>query len=453
LNRRPFVLKSFYTNLTTIYLDTMKRIILLHLLLAFGLGTFAQQSVIDSLKNAENTGKGLALVEIYNNLSWEYKNSRLDSAKHYAFLALEVAEKLRQDRKQAMSSAFNSIANVYEATGKMDSSEYYHLESLTMKKEIGDSIGMADSYNNLGILYDLTDRNDESVEMYLKSLRLYEKHSDDPFKVAMVYGNVGIVFKKLEQYEKALKYYKDALKIYDEQQSAFGQAVTSGNIGSLLIFVRQYEESITYSKRAMEGYKKLGYERYVPYSNHNVAIALDSLGQFQQAKTTYLQVIEQHKTFRNSMEMSSAQNALANLLLKSGEYAESKKMAEAAIENAALVKSSEFVTKATKTLAHAEMGLRNFERAAHLFNAYIVGKDSLHKAEKTRQIFELQTKYETEKKERKLLLQESQLAEQELVNQRNKVMLAGAGALIILLIVIGIQAQSRLKWKNRQLLE
>mgnify|MGYP002777126935 CR=1 FL=1 len=431
----------------------MKRITLISLLLALGLGSFAQKSVIDSLKTVGKSSKGLALVDIYNTLSWEYKNSQLDSAKYYAFLALDEAKKLKNDRQNGMGSAFNSMANFYEAVGKMDSSEYYHLESLTMKKAVGDSIGMADSYNNLGILYDLTDRNDESVEMYVKSLRLYEKHKVDPFKIAMVYGNLGIVLKKLEQYDKALAYYKDALKIYDEQNSAFGQAVTSGNIGSLLIFVGEFDESIGYSQRAIQGYKTLGYDRYVPYSNHNVAIALDSLGRHLEAKKTYLEVIAQHNAFSNAMEASSAQNALANLHLKLKEYKEAKQVAEAAIVNATSVKASEFVTKATKTLASAEMGLRNFERAGQLFQAYIVGKDSLHKAEKTRQIFELQTKYETEKKERQLLEQESQLAEQKLVNQRNQVLLAGLGGVIILLIVIGIQAQSRLKWKNRQLLE
>jgi len=431
----------------------MKRIKITLFLLSFVFVAFAQDTVIDSLKNASKTAKGVALVDIYNSLSWEYKNSQLDSAKQYAFLALHEAKKLKQERQKAMGSAFNSIANMYEAVGKMDSSEYYHLESLTMKKAVGDSIGMADTYNNLGILYDLTDRNEESVEMYVKSLKLYEKHIVDPFKIAMVYGNLGIVLKKLEQYDKALAYYKDALKIYDEQQSLFGQTVTSGNIGSLLIFVRKFEESIDYSRRAIEGYKKLGYDRYVPYSNHNVAIALDSLGRLDEAKATYLEVIEQHNTFSNAMEASSAQNALASLYLKQKEYSEAKRVAEKAIANATLVKSSEFVTKATKTLAQAEMGLRNFERAATLLNAYIVGKDSLHKAEKTRQIFELQTKYETEKKERQILEQETLLAEQEFVNKRNQVLLAGSGALIVLLLTIGFLGHSRLKWKNRQLLE
>jgi signal transduction histidine kinase len=392
-------------------------------------------------------------VEIYNTLSWEYKNSQLDSAMYFARMAELEAKKLTTEKDRALSAAYNSIASVQEALGQMDSAEYYHLASLSIKKAIGDSIGMAASFNNLGIVYDLTDRNEESVEMYLQALKIYEANANDPFQIAMVQGNIGIVLKKLEEFNQALSYYMDALKIYREQGSEFGMTVTNGNIGSLLVNLGRYEESISFSQKAESGYEALGYKRYMPYASHNRAIALDSLGQYAKAEEVYLEAIKSHGEFENSMELASSQNALARMYNKMKKFGESKRMALSSIENARKVKSSEFELKATKTLAIAEMGLSNFQRASELLTAYIIGKDSLYLAEKTAKIVELQTKYETEKKERLILVQEAQIAEKELTNQRNQILLASSGGIIGLLIIIGLLGRNRLKWKNRQLLE
>jgi len=217
--------------------------------LILGFSISAQESKIDSLMQAVPSANGIDLVKVYNELSWEYKNSNLDSAKQYGFLAKETAENLTEDRIRATSSALNSIANVYEALGQMDSAEYYHMESLAAKTSFGDSLGMAASLNNLGILYDLTDKNEKSLDSYLQSLRLYEVHSEDPFQTAMVLGNIGIVLKKLKEYEQAIDYYQQALVIYEEQKSEFGQTVTNGNIGSILINLGKYDESIQYFRK------------------------------------------------------------------------------------------------------------------------------------------------------------------------------------------------------------
>jgi len=64
----------------------MKNIILSTFLI-IGFALSAQESKIDSLKKQTVSTTGLELVNICNDLSWEYKNSNLDSAKLYGFKA------------------------------------------------------------------------------------------------------------------------------------------------------------------------------------------------------------------------------------------------------------------------------------------------------------------------------------------------------------------------------
>lgn len=429
------------------------RLILFSVLANFILVTNAQKVKTDSLLTALETSSGIEKATILNTLSWEYKSTNLDSCRLFAQSALVEAEKLSESKAQAIGAAYNSLANFFEAAGKMDSSEFYGLAALKVNMEVGDSIGIANAMNSLGIIYDLIDSNEKSLDYYLKALRIYERHSDDPFKVAMVNSNIGIVLKKLKEFDQAVKYYENARIIYERENSDFGKTVTEGNIGAIFINLGKYEKAVSYSEKARDGYSALGYHRYIPYSIHNIAIALDSLHLYNEAERNYNESIEKHLQFGNRFEVAAAQNALASMLIKQARHQEAKIQAQEALSNAIKVKSYRFAAISKKTLAKAEAGLGNYKSAMRLFSQYVVSQDSLHEVEKTEQIFELQTKYETEKKEKQIALQVHQLDQQKSEIEKNKILVTAMGSSIFLLFLIGILLRNSMLLKREKLIE
>lgn len=163
----------------------------------------AQQHEIDSIKQVLPSQTPLEQVQSWNQLSWYYKNSNLDSAILFAKTALTIGE--RKASKRAIAQSYNSLANAFASKGLFDSALHIHKKSYLLRVELLDSGGMASSLNNQGIAYDELGNYSRALEAYFESLRLYEATSDDPYDVAMVLGNIGIVYKKQKEYTKVLE--------------------------------------------------------------------------------------------------------------------------------------------------------------------------------------------------------------------------------------------------------
>ena len=395
---------------------------------------------IDSLKMATTKGDVKNRCTSLLLLSDEYSNSDLNRALKYAKLSLEKANSAKNDTLIAIS--YNSIANTFQYKSELDSALFFHKKALHHRKKIKDTIGIADSYNNLGIAYDSKGLFSESLHNYFRALYFYDKKKDLE-KLAMTYTNIGIIYKTQKEYQKAFQYYKKANELYKKTKDDFGITVSSGNLGSILIDFGKYKESIKYSEIAKEGYEKMGYDRYVGYPVSNIAVVYDSLHRFDEAKNYYIEAIKLHEKYLNSYEVANICNAYAKCLIKQKKFKESILISNKSKEFSKKVNAFFLEVNANHNLAKAYAALGNFKEAYHHSNLYTTGTDSLFKTEKTKAIFELETKYNTEKKEKLLIQKEAE------AKQRNALLIVLL-VLVISAIVLGYLFYRQQKLKNRQ---
>lgn len=422
------------------------RIAATFLLLGTCLLISAQQKEIDSIKSVLPSQEPLDKVLSLNELSWYYKNSSLDSALYFAREALTIGE--RQKSKRAISQSYNSLANAFSAKGLFDSALQYHQQCYELKSELEDTSGMASSLNNQGIVYDELGNYSQALEAYFESLRLYKAVSDDPYDIAMVLGNIGIVYKKQKAYEKVLEYYERALEIYTSVDSEFGIMVTKGNIGNVLLTMGRHEEAIRYSSEARAGYEKAGYTRYVPYMINNIGVAMDSLGRTNEARRLYIEAIAGHENHDNFYELSNTHLFLSANYRQTRKFQSALENAEKAWKYANNLKSLELRARSSLELSKVYAGLKSFKQAYTFANTHNVLQDSLFEENKTKQIFELQTQYETERRVQQIALQEAQLDEQKAIIARNQIAYIAASVAFVLLIIIALLGRNRIRKKQ-----
>lgn len=408
----------------------------------------ANKTKIDSLKKQIYSKSSASKAKSLILLSDELLSSNPENSLLYAQEALRTSQEIKND--SLVSVSYNSIALNYETRSKLDSALFYHKKALAIRGKLKDPIGTADSFNNMGICLDQQGKFQEALENYFKALKIYERKKDSE-KIAMTYVNIGIVYKTQKEYEKSLDYYKKANTIYARNKSEFGFAATSGNIGSVLIDFKKFRESIRYSELAKKGYQKLGYGRYEAYPISNIAIAYDSLKEYDKAEGFYLQAINLHKKFQNDYEIGNISNAYSISLNKQSKFKESIRISEEALHYIKKAKLFPLEVNALKNLANAYAGVGNYLKAYELSNAYSKGRDVLFEEEKTKAVFELETQYETEKKEREILVQRAQIAENELKIERKNLMIMAFVFLLLLSILMGWQFFNRQKLKNLQL--
>ena len=418
------------------------------LIAVFIFSTAHAKDELDSLKSIlKNSHSDTSRVFVLQEISLYFKNvaSSKDSSIYFASEAVAIA--YDSDQTSLIAAAENALGNSYQAFGQYDSA----LNHFTISKELMISNqltkGLAGLYNNIGIAYDETGNYEKALGNYFDGLVIAEDQANLS-RQASILNNIGIVFKKQKEYDKVLEYYKKTLDIYTELKHDFGMAAIQGNIGSVLIKIGDFNQSINYSLQAKKGYLELGYDRYVPYTIGNLAIANDSLGNNNKSWTLYMEALEKHLQNDNNYEASFNAKNLALLLLKVGQTKEANLYSKQAVELAIKANAKEMLQDAYFAQASTLSKLGRHEEAFKSQKLYMILRDSLFEQQKTKGIFELQTKYETEKKEQKIAAQNIQLAEEKAINQRNTIFII---ALILLVIIIlAVAGLIRIKLRENQ---
>ena len=427
-----------------------KNIFIVVLLLSFSSLINSQNKRLDSLINLTKKEKDTVLIQVFNEISWEYKSSNIDSAFFYAKHALNNS--LRINHKKSIAQSYNSIGSIYQAKSNSDSAIYYHQKSLNLKIEIKDSIGIADSYNNIGIILDEQGAYLKALQNYFEALKIYEKKATKFDQVPAVLVNIGIVYKKQKKYKKVLEYYERALKIYTDNDFKIGIVITTGNIGAVFLKLGDFKKAIEYCTNAKNMYINLGYKRYVPYMDVNIADAEYQLKEYENSTERYLNVIKSFTEYNNLYELSNAQIGISKPYIAKRQYTNANKYLEEALRISTKNNFKEFQVNALKQLAEVNSKADNYKEAFKYQTLYYSKKDSLFEKEKTKDINEILVKYESSKKEKEIAQQKEQLLAQQLkIKNRNLYAILLASALLIFgIIFIGLYKKNQFKRKQLQ---
>ena len=422
----------------------MKKV-LIYFTFIFSINFYSQQKKIDSLKNLLPTLTDTLLVNGLDEISWEYKYINMDSAFAYSNKALVVAKKI--NNQKSIANSYNTIGSNFEYISKLDSALYYYKQSLVYKNKLRDSIGIANTLNNIGIVYDEQGDYVQSLNNYFQALRIYENNESSFDKIPMVLVNIGIVYKKQKEYDKVFEYYEKALKIYEENKYDVGIVITTGNIGSTLLKLKKYDESIKFSAKAKKMYDSLGYKRYVPYMDIQIANAYDSLRKFEKSQPLYKTAIKSFRAEKNYYEIADAKIGLANNYLKTNNYKSSLIESKESINISEKNGFDELKLRALKINSKANYKLKNLDDAFTNLMNYSVLKDSIFEKEKAKSITEIETKYQTEKKEKELLKTRTEKAETELELSKTRgwIYVLVGGLLILFILFFAINQRNKRK--------
>ncbi|MFY0605631.1 MAG: tetratricopeptide repeat protein [Cyclobacteriaceae bacterium] len=404
----------------------------------------AQKREMDSLKQVIATQKGVSLSQSLNELSWYYKSTNPDSAILLANQSLNVARETKDPG--LIAASYNSLGNAYQTVSNYDTAILYLTKSLSYRTLEKDSVNVAKTLNNLGICADEKGEYEKALTYYFDGLKIAEG-INDPSVSAMLISNIGIVYKKQKDYEKVLEYYEKALNLYVLLDNQFGIAVTTGNIGSVYLQLKDFDKAINYSQKAENLYRELGYTRYIPYTQGNAALAFDSLGD-SRAEDLYLKAIAGHRQHNNQYELAYSYKNIGSYFLKTSKPKLAEEYLLRAVEKGEEIEAKEMLKDALNTLAESYAQRGKFGEAYAAVRRYENLTEELFQANKTKQIYELQTAYETEKKEQQIALQQAEIASQQTRNRFNIALIAGLIVVIILLGALLVLLRSRSRRKQ-----
>ena len=418
----------------------MKKIVFLFFWLS-ALSLSAQNRNIDSLKlvlQSRQTAKDSTKTLL--ELCWEYRFINAVTAREYGMKALDMARKNRLRDYEV--EALHNIGVTHEAQGNYDEALELELKALEFRKQIGDDARTANTLNNKGIIYDEQGNYKRALEYYHEARKIYESLNDEG-KIAMVLVNMAIVLKAQGEYAKVIGYYKEALAIYQKLNNKFGIAVCDANLGSVFYNLPNYDSALHYSLLATKEFESQNIQQFLGSSLCNAGMAYYKLGDHEKAKSYLLKSKMLNRQYDNKKELAFDMIYLSNIYHSEGLLQLAENEASEALTIAIKINALQQVMEARLALAEIQASKNDFKKAYSEYREYVLVKDSLYQQDKARQIAQLQTEYETVKKENQILqLEQVNELKDARINQ-------SIITILLLLAILGGILTFGVLWKNR----
>ena len=431
------------------------RIVLCLLLLAHlpVSGNEQNDSLLLLVGKADNKEK----IRIYHELfDIALKEEDFDRAQNLADTALHLAEKA--NNKEEQYNSLMELERVSSAKGDAGNAIDYEEKALIIAKALGSSLMIARTSNELGINYSNISVFDKALSNYLVSLKIIEDTLPGlPMETALKYksliqNNIGVMYSKMGNDDKALDYYEQALKIRKNQQEKYGIASTLQNVG--VIFERKKE-----FKKALEIYKEALIIRESLSSQNDIAELLMNIGIIQ-IKTDQLDSATYNLKKAITIFGSTGDKlGYSNVCLNLAELYQKKEKADSAfryMETALSISKEQnyrsIQGKAHQLLSDYYAAKGNYSKAWQNLSALLRVKDTVYNSELVEKISEMQTKYETEKKEKeiKILARDKEIQYLKIRKQSTQLYLLLAFILLAGIILTLIFSRIKLRQKHVQ---
>ena len=387
------------------------------------------QRVIDSLINVSKTANDTTKANLYNVIAALYSGNDNNKNKEYGYKIIELGKKSGYEKYVALGNM--KLGIFHYVNNELDSAKFYYEKALRLAIKNKRLNLESNIRQNLALVFvDLVDY-EKAIEQDLKSIAIQEKLNNF-YNVANIKSNIGIIYIKQKDMISAEKYIKEAITELQKSNIPGTFCYVYQNMGIIENYRENYILSNTYYKKAFLEYQIV--------SNHS-------------SMSDCLQNISLNFTNLKMYDSSNYYNRKANLLAKSTgndmmqfltyinfstlnqRFFNKPKISAAYIDSAGMFtnillmpeyRSVYFQEKALYNLVYGDK-----ELGYKLFDMYISLKDSIVSLENIESVKNMNSKYETEKKELQIKNQSFEIEAQEKQNkQKSLIILFGTLALV-----------------------
>lgn len=305
---------------------------------------------------------------------------------------------LNNERGVAVTSV--NLGLILQNKGDYDTSLEYQLEALRIVNKLEDQGLKGSVLTNIGNVHFLNEQFYKAKDYYFEALRFKESLPDDDFRqnIQKTLLNIGNVYGRLEAQDSAIYYYQEAIPFAIKANDTKSQALIYTDLGHAYSKKKEYNLANNFFEKALGVYAEGKYE-----NDYDESILLWTMAENE---------------------------------LRRKNISEAVKLAEQSLELSKKIENLNRLRDSYGLLAEVYEANNQFRLALQAHKSHKVYEDSLLNIDTNTKIAELETQYETEKKDQQILLLDQENSLQKAANDRNTILIFGLFLVVILLLLV-----------------
>jgi two-component system, sensor histidine kinase PdtaS len=381
---------------------------------------FSQSVNLDSLVLSANSMQDDSnKVNALNEISWlSDKAFKYEEALNFASESHKLSETIKF--RKGEGKAYSRMGNALYSMGRFDESIENHLKALKIQEEVNDLKGQSATYQNLGNVTQAKGGSPQAMEYYLNSLKIKEKMNDKN-GMSNSLNSIGNIFKTQGNFEKAVEFYQKSGQLKKEIGDKMGYAQALFGISTVLGMQGNYEKTLVYTDTCLQTFKKINFIPGIAATLTNMALCYQHLGKFKESMQFHKEALSYNQLIKDKNSIAMSLINIGNLHSFMKNYSESVKYMQDGLTLLKEIGAKDYLKDTYKNLAKVYEQMNKPEKALEYYKFYSDLKDTLNSENKNKLIVELNTKYETEKKELEIaLLKTEKEAEKTALTAKNK---------------------------------
>jgi len=373
-------------------------------------------------------------VLLYISLGQQYENNQPDSAIYYYMLARDLSKQL--DYVTGTLKYISNFTYVLNAQGSYDSALQLNLRSVELAGNRGNLMQLGACLGNVANSYLYLEKYENAVGYFLQASDYIGRAGNKQYQ-GVLFNNMAIIYVKLKQPEKAVEFAEKAVAIARETEDLYNLAVDLDNLALAVMETGEYQKAIPYLMEGLSIAEKTD-NIYVKESIFiNLADVHRRLGDFDNIRSFAEQGAGLARELEDVSGEATAYLGLGYYYLSQNNLREASKYAQLSTDKSSSINSWEQLAG-----AYSLHGLIALSKNQHfVFQSYNNKRDSIELLAVNDRIMkniqDLETKYETEKKMRQINQLEQEKSQQELKLTRNRFVLITLGGVTITILIIG----------------
>jgi len=212
--------------------------------------------IVKSLGNYQSMAS--ALIQLGN---INYYRSNYQQSLDYYYQAMLIYNDI--DDKSGKADASYSLGIIYSEMKSFAKALEYYKKAETTYSETGNNRDLSHVLNNMAKIYNFEFKDfNTAYLLYEQSLEL-KKQLNDKIGIALLYNNLGTLFGNKKDYNEAMIYFGKSKTLYEEIGSESGLMMVVFNIGEVYMEKGEIQHAIMLYKESLEMAKKNGEVSYI----------------------------------------------------------------------------------------------------------------------------------------------------------------------------------------------
>jgi len=419
----------------------MRTIVAIHIIsFLVPLSLLAQTREIDSMHREAEKATGTRQIELYRDLSYITRNIDGDTAMYFARKASELATISGREYDKMIATL--ALGRTMIVKGSYNLAIKYFNQVIALSQTKNDTLTAA-ALNGIGTSLWQLGQHTDALLNHFKAVRIWERAKNEK-GIASSDIHIGMVYQTQEKLSLAEKHVRNAVAILEKNDDASMHISAMHTLANIYGMEGKIKEAFELDLKGIALAEKTNNEfaKALFYDNMGNCYLYGTPPDYTKALNYFTRTLHIDSSFKNKKQMSDSYVNLGDVFIEQKKYGEAIPYLQRSVE---LARESGFTQGTIKALMQLSTAYRQSgqDDAAYIsLQSAMKAKDSFAKSNSEAHMAEMETAYETEKKEQQINLQKVQIS-------KKNYLLAGVILVIVFVKLLVLSAWLRVRLKQK----